>query len=128
MKKITFVYPAIGKKPGTPYIKTWKMEPLPIAVLAALTPPDIEIEFFDDRLELIDYDSRTDLVAITVETYTARRAYGIAGKFRERGIPVILGGYHPTHLPEEAAAHADAVVVGNAEGIWRDLLADAKAG
>ena len=47
MKKITFVYPAIGKKPGTPYIKTWKMEPLPIAVLAALTPPDIEIEFFD---------------------------------------------------------------------------------
>ena len=94
--KITFILPAIGKKQGQKYIGTWKMEPLTIAVLKALTPSDIETEFFDDRIELIDYDTRTDLVCITVETYTARRSYQIAARFRERGIPVVMGGYqHP---------------------------------
>lgn len=128
MKKITFIYPAIGKKPGTQYIRTWKMEPLPIATLAALTPKDIELEFFDDRMELIDYETQTDMVAITVETYTARRAYDIAARFRQRGIKVVLGGYHPTHLPEEAGQYADSVVVGNAESVWGQLLKDAQNG
>lgn len=126
--KITFIYPAVGKKLGQKYIHTWKMEPLPIATLSALTPPEVEVEFFDDRLELINYDTRPDLVAITVETYTARRAYRIAEKFRAQGIPVVLGGYHPTALPEETAAYADAVVIGNAEGVWTRLLRDAQQG
>ena len=126
--KLTFIYPAVGKKPGQKYIHTWKMEPLPIATLSALTPPDVEVEFFDDRLELINYDTRTDLVAITVETYTARRAYSIAEKFRARGIPVVMGGYHPSALPEEASEYADAVVIGNAEGVWYPLLRDAQQG
>ena len=126
--KVTFILPAIGKKPGTPYIGTWKMEPLTIAVLKALTPPDVETELFDDRIELVDYETRTDLVAINVETYTARRAYGIADRFRQRGVPVVLGGYHATLLPEEAAGHADAVVVGNAEGVWSRVLEDAAKG
>jgi radical SAM superfamily enzyme YgiQ (UPF0313 family) len=128
MKKITFVYPAIGKKPGRRYIGTWKMEPLPIAVLAGLTPLAIERELFDDRLELVDYDTPTDLVAITVETYTARRAYAIAAEFRRRGRPVVVGGYHPTHVPDEAAEHADAVVTGNAESVWARVLEDADRG
>lgn len=102
------------------------MEPLPIATLAAHTPSDTQIEFFDDRLELIDYETKTDLVAITVETYTALRAYRIAERFRKRGIPVVMGGYHPTHLPDEVANHADAVVVGNAEGVWKEILDDAQ--
>jgi len=122
--KITLIYPAVGKKPGQKYIHTWKMEPLPMATLKALTPADIEVEFFDDRLELIDYDISTDAVAITVETYTARRAYTIAARFRARGIPVILGGYHPTLLPDEAARFADAVLVGNAEEVWLQMLRD----
>ncbi|MCA9407936.1 MAG: B12-binding domain-containing radical SAM protein [Candidatus Omnitrophica bacterium] len=128
MKKITFIYPAVGKKPGTKYIRTWKMEPLPIAALASLTPDDIETEFFDDRLELIDYETETDLVAITAETYTAMRAYDIADKFRKRGIKVVLGGYHPTHLPEESGKYADSVVIGNAESVWEQLLKDANNG
>lgn len=128
MNKITFIYPAIGKKPGTKYIKTWKMEPLPIATLAALTPEHIQQEFFDDRIELIDYDTDTDLVAITVETYTARRAYDIAAEYRKRGKRVILGGYHPTHLPDEAGQHADSIVVGNAESVWDQVLKDANNG
>lgn len=126
--KITFILPAIGKKPGQKYIGTWKMEPLMFAVLKALTPPDIETELLDDRVELIDYDTKTDLVCITVETYTAKRSYKIAAKFRERGIPVIMGGYHVTLCPEEAEQYCDSVMIGNAETVWTEMLSDAKNG
>jgi radical SAM superfamily enzyme YgiQ (UPF0313 family) len=126
--KVTFVVPAIGKKPGEGYIGTWKMQPLPIATLQALTPRDVETELFDDRIELIDYDTPTDLVAIPTETYTARRAYDIAARFRERGVPVVVGGYHATLAPEEASQHADAIVTGNAEQLWGGLLEDVRAG
>lgn len=126
--KITFIVPAIGKKPGQKYIGTWKMEPLTIAVLKALTPKGVETELFDDRIELIDYNTKTDLVCITVETYTAKRSYRIAEKFRERGIPVVLGGYHVTLCPEEAAKYCDSVMVGNAETVWKTMLYDAKRG
>ena len=122
--KITFILPAIGKKPGEKYIGTWKMEPLTIAVLKSLTPPDIETEFFDDRIECINYETKTDLVVITVETYTAKRSYQIAEKFRKRGIPVIMGGYHVTLLPDEALSHADSIIIGNAESIWEIALED----
>ena len=126
--KITFIYPAIGKKPGEPYIRTWTMEPLPLATLKALTPPDVDTEFFDDRLELIDYETKTDLVAMSVEAYTAQRAYHIAARFRQRGLPVILGGMHPTLLPDEAEQFADAVLVGNAEHVWPQIVADCRQG
>jgi len=127
--KITFILPAIGKKPGEPYIRTWQqMEPLTISTLKALTPPDVATEFFDDRIELIDYETPTDLVAITVEVYTARRAYGIADRFRQRGIPVILGGYHTTLCPDEAASHADAILTGNAETVWPEIVRDFQQG
>ena len=123
--KITFILPAIGKKAGKKYIGTWKMEPLTIAVLKALTPPEIETELFDDRIELIDYNTKTDLVCITVETYTAKRSYKIAEKFRQRGIPVVMGGYHVTLCPEEAAEYCDSVIIGNGETVWREMLVDA---
>lgn len=126
--KITFILPAIGKKQGERYIKTWKMEPLTIAVLKALTPPDIETEFFDDRIELIDFETKTDLVAITAETYTALRAYNIAEKFRKRNIPIVIGGYHATLMPEEVMQYANSVVVGNADGIWHKVIEDFKCG
>jgi radical SAM superfamily enzyme YgiQ (UPF0313 family) len=70
----------------------------------------------------------TDLAAMTVETFTARRAYQIAAGYRRRGIPVVMGGHHPSMLPEEALQHADAVVIGDAEGVWEAVLADAAAG
>ncbi|MBP9023652.1 MAG: B12-binding domain-containing radical SAM protein [Spirochaetes bacterium] len=122
--KITFILPAIGKKKNKKYIGTWKMEPLTIAVLKALTPGDIETEFFDDRIELIDYGTKTDLVVITVETYTAARSYYIAKQFKDRGIPVIMGGYHVSLLPDEASLHADSIMTGNAEEVWRTMLED----
>jgi radical SAM superfamily enzyme YgiQ (UPF0313 family) len=122
--KVTFIMPAIGRKKGMPYSRSWQMEPLGLAVLAARTPPEIERVFFDDRLEAIPFDESTDLVAMSVETYTANRAYQIAGKFRARNIPVVMGGYHPSLLPDEVAAHADAVVVGEGEQVWPELLQD----
>ena len=126
--KITFILPAIGKKPGKKYIGTWKMEPLTIAVLKSLTPQNIETELFDDRIELIDYNTQTDLVCITVESYTAKRSYKIAEKFQERGIPVVMGGYHVTLCPEEAVNYCNSVIVGNAETVWNDVLNDFQSG
>lgn len=126
--KITLVMPGVGRKPGETYVSSWKMEPLAPAVLAALTPPDVEIHFVDDRLESIPYDEPTDAVGINVETYTARRAYMIAERFRRKGVPVILGGYHPTLVPEEALAHAEAIVEGEAEAAWPRVIEDLRAG
>lgn len=126
--KLTLIHPCIGRRVGQPYIRTWQMEPLAPAVLAGLTPDDVEVEFFDDRMEVIDYDRPTDLVALSVETYTARRAYQIASAYRRRGVPVVLGGFHPSLVPQEAALYADAVVVGEAESVWGQLLADRRRG
>lgn len=124
--KIIFILPAVGKKEGQSYIASWQMQPLTIAVLAGLTPPEHEVAFYDDRLEEIPYDEPADLVGISAETYTAKRAYEISRRFRERGTPVVMGGFHPTLIPEEAALHADAVVIGEAEGIWHKVLEDAR--
>jgi radical SAM superfamily enzyme YgiQ (UPF0313 family) len=126
--RVTFIQPRIGAKPGERYPQGWRMEPLWAAALAALTPPSVDRDFFDDRLEPVPYDHDTDLVAISVETYTARRAYGIASRFRERGVPVVLGGFHVTLDPDEGSLHGDAVVIGQAEGVWAGLLEDAQQG
>ncbi|MDR1935558.1 MAG: B12-binding domain-containing radical SAM protein [Candidatus Accumulibacter sp.] len=122
--RLTFIQPAIGHRPGEPYIRSWQMEPLPIATLAGLTPPPIEVRFQDDRLEALDYDAPTDAVALSVETYTARRAYQIASEFRRRGVPVIMGGFHPTLAPHEARRFAETLVLGEAETVWARVLDD----
>jgi radical SAM superfamily enzyme YgiQ (UPF0313 family) len=127
--RITFIQPCVGRKTdGTPYPSSWVMEPLSVAMLAALTPREHQLRFYDDRVEPIPYDEPTDLVCLTVETYTARRSYQIARAFRERGVPVALGGFHTTLMPDEAEQHADTVVVGEAEGVWEQLLEDLAAG
>jgi radical SAM superfamily enzyme YgiQ (UPF0313 family) len=100
------------------------MEPLPAAVLAGLTPQDIEVRFYDDRMETIPFDEPTDLVAISVETYTAKRAYQIASDYRRRGVPVVMGGFHASLCPEEVSKYAEAVVAGEAEHVWPALLDD----
>ena len=126
--KILFILPGIGKKAGERYLKSWLMEPLTIAVLKKLTPADYETAFYDDRVEPIDYDADCDVVAITLETYTAKRAYEIAGRFRSRGKIIICGGYHATLCPDDVAPHADIVLTGNAENIWADMLGDIRCG
>jgi len=103
------------------------MEPLQLGLLAAMCPADWEVRLVDDRCEHIPFDEPTDLVAITVEVFTARRAYEISEQYRTRGVRVVLGGFHPTLIPEEAALYADAIVIGDAEPVWSQVLADAKA-
>lgn len=124
--KVIFIMPSIGKKDNDEYIRTWQMEPLSIAQLAGLTPDNIELKFFDDRLEEINYDETADLVAISVETYTSRKSYQISNEFRKRKVKVILGGFHPTLIPNEAIEYADSVLIGEAEGLWDKVLQDVK--
>ena len=127
--RLTLVHPCIGRRPGDRgYIRSWQMEPLAPAVLAAQTPRDVEVRFYDDRLEPISWDEPTDLVALSVETYTARRSYEIASAYRRRGVPVVMGGFHATLCPDEAARYADAIVIGEAERLWPELLDDFRHG
>jgi radical SAM superfamily enzyme YgiQ (UPF0313 family) len=125
---LTLIKPNIGRMEHSLYVDEGRMEPLQLGVLAALTPPDVEVTLWDDRLEPIPYDKPTDLVAITVETYTARRAYEIADEYRARGVPVIMGGMQPTLIPEEVMPHADAIFIGDAETKWRGVLDDFRRG
>jgi radical SAM superfamily enzyme YgiQ (UPF0313 family) len=101
---------------------------LPLEVVAALTPPEHEVRLVDENVEPLDFDCACDVVGVTFMTALAPRAYAIAREFRRRGRTVVAGGYHPTFCPGEAAAHFDAVVVGDAEGVWPRLLADLQGG
>ena len=121
--KITLVYPSMGER-----MRGIQSEPLTMTILAGLTPPEIPLSFWDDRIEEIPYDEPTDLVAISVQTFTAKRAYEIASEFRRRHVPVVLGGIHVSFLPEEGLKYADAVVVGEAEELWPRVLSDAAQG
>lgn len=102
--------------------------PLVLPLLAGMTPPDVHVRLVDENVEAVDTNADVDWVAITCMTASAPRAYAIADAFRQRGIPVVIGGIHPTVLPDEAAAHADAVVIGEAEPFWREVLGDLAAG
>ena len=127
--RLTIIHPCIGRRAGdTRYIRTWQMEPLPAATVAGLTPRDVNVRFYDDRMEAIPLDEPADLVAISVETYTAKRAYQIASSYRARGVPVAMGGFHATLCPDEVADYADAVVIGEAETTWPQVVDDFRHG
>ncbi|HEX2998646.1 MAG TPA: radical SAM protein, partial [Armatimonadota bacterium] len=104
--------------------------PLTLTTLAALVPRELEAEvvIYDETAEPIPLDLKADLIGITVITGTSVRAYRYADYFRSRGMTVVLGGVHPTMLPQEAAAHADVVMTGIADQTWPELLRDFKAG
>jgi len=95
--------------------------------LAGLTPKGIQVDLVDDRLSPIPYHRAYDLVGITATCATSERAYEIAAEFRKRKVPVVMGGFHVTLHPEEALEHCDAVVVGEAESVWAQVLEDARA-
>ncbi len=102
--------------------------PMCLPVLASLTPPDADIHLVDENVEAVDLAEEADLVAISCMTAAAPRGYVLADRFRDRGVPVVMGGMHPSALPEEAARHADAVVIGEAESQWPQVFADFAAG
>ncbi|MEK7773344.1 MAG: radical SAM protein [Deltaproteobacteria bacterium] len=101
---------------------------LGLPTVAALTPADWDVEIRDARVRPIDYGARVDLVGITGLTAEMPNAYEIADNFRKRGVKVVMGGVHVSALPDEALRHADSVVIGEAELVWRDALEDFKKG
>ena len=114
------------------YKRSLRYAPLTLATLAALVPKGLGI-----RVRVIDegadvWDPRdylgVDLVGISAMTGTARRAYAIADFFRQHRVPVVMGGIHPTLVPEEAALHADCLITGLAEETWPQALCDFQAG
>ena len=108
--------------------RVWK--PLGLLVIAALTPKDWDVTVIDENLGPPDYAGMLppDLVGITAFTSQAPRAYELASGFRARGIPVVMGGIHASMCPDEARQRVDAVVTGEAESVWAQVLEDARQG
>ena len=127
MKKILLINPAY-KESLHSNIKVLALPPLNLAIIARYTPDHYEVSIVDEAMEDIDFDSQVDLVGITCMTPLAPRAYEICNRFRQRGIPVVIGGVHVSYMNQEAANYADAVVVGEAEEIWPQLLQDFEKG
>ncbi|MEO0162353.1 MAG: radical SAM protein [candidate division WOR-3 bacterium] len=107
--------------------KATKFQPLGLGLLAALTPDTWEVRLIDENFTPF-YFQEADLVALTVFSATAPRAYEIARVYRDRNIPVVMGGFHITMRPTEAQQYADAVVTGEGENVWSAVLADFEKG
>ncbi len=125
--KILLISPAFRTK-LLENVRVLALPPLNLQLIAAHTPEEHEVEIHDEAFDDIDFDKKADLVGITCMTPLAPRAYEICEEFRKRGVTVVLGGIHPSMMPEEAQKYADAVVVGEAEDVWPKLLADFSKG
>ena len=110
------------------FVRSMREAPLTLTTLAAMVPPDIEVKLVDGSVDPIPMDEPADLVGISAITGCARPAYALAKHFRQRGIPVVLGGVHVTILPGEAIQHADSIVIGRGEHAWPQLIEDFRRG
>jgi radical SAM superfamily enzyme YgiQ (UPF0313 family) len=99
-----------------------------LAVAASIPRDQYEVVLTDENIESIDFDLKADLVGISAMTSYVNRGYEIADQFRAKGIPVAMGGVHPSFMPQEALKHCDAVVIGEAEFVMDKLLDDLKCG
>lgn len=130
-KKLLIIQPSHYRSRSDPTVvrsKRRKVVPLTLPYLAALTPADWQVKLVDEQLEGVDFAAPCDLVALTVWTINSLHSYHIADRFRDRGTPVIMGGPHTFFHAEEALEHCDSVGIGEGEGIWREMLADAVSG
>ncbi|MBN2725612.1 MAG: radical SAM protein [Deltaproteobacteria bacterium] len=125
--KITFIRPGIGRvNPEKPELAT--IEPLSLALLSAMTPPEIDRAFYDDRIENIPFDEPTDFAVLTVETFTAKRAWEISAEYKRRGVMVIAGGIHVSLIPSEALMNVNSICINDAESVWAEILDDMATG
>ncbi len=122
--KILLISPTIDAEKRTN--KGLMLPQLSLYILKGLTPPEHEVKIIEEEVDDICFDQECDLVGISCMTANAPRSYELCREFKKRGITVVLGGVHPTILPDEALQHADCVVVGEAEGVWETLLDDFK--
>lgn len=125
-KKILLISPARDRGPEEDFI--FKLGFLNLPYLAAVTPADYEVEIIDEEKEVINFDDDVWLVALTAQTPIAPRAYEVADRFRQGGVTTVMGGVHASTLPDEALAHVDAVIIGEGEFVWPQLLADLEKG
>ncbi len=127
MKKILLINPSF-KGSLHSNIKVLALPPLNLAIIARYTPEHYDVQIVDEAMEDLDLDTKADLVGITCMTPLAPRAYEIAAHFRARGIPVVMGGIHVSYVTDEALRYADAVVIGEGENIWPQVLEDFERG
>jgi radical SAM superfamily enzyme YgiQ (UPF0313 family) len=97
---------------------------LALQLLAGITPPEHEVTIREEEIEAINLDEECDIVGLTCMTANAPRAYYYAREFKKRGRTVIMGGVHPSILPDEALQFCDSVVIGEAEDVWVQVLKD----
>ncbi len=125
--KILLIQPAQLYPNGEPITFQQSISyPISLVTLAALTPPDVEVIIKNESVDDIDFDSDVDLVGITGYTSQITRGYQLADVFRARGVTVIMGGIHVSLNPDEAERHADAIVIGEAEGLWERVIEDVR--
>lgn len=122
MKKLLLVNP-VGQRSGLLLSKIFALAPLSLAYVAAVTPPDWEVKILDETFTPFEFEE-ADLVGITAFSSNINRAYEIARMYREKKIKVIFGGIHASMMPEEANQFGNAVVIGEVEGIWEQVLRD----
>lgn len=123
--RLLLIYPATHK---LGWVKYFQLPSLSLQQVAALVPANWEVTLVDESQDPIPSGVDFDLVGITAMTHQATRAYEIADQFRREGVSVIMGGMHPTVMPEEALTHADAIVIGEAENVMAGLLEDFRGG
>lgn len=126
-KKLLLVNPVNPRRTGLTVNPSSRFQPLGLGIVAALTPDNWRVEIIDENFEPFEYRG-ADLVGLTAFTAAATRAYEIASLYRKRGTPTVLGGIHAAMLPEEALQYVDAVVSGEAESVWAEVVADFEAG
>ena len=132
--KIVLILPAAehlrvtAENKAVPRRKMLRFSVLSLTTVAALTPAEHEVEILDENVQPLDLQLQADVVGITFMTGLAPRAYELAEHFRQRGIVTVAGGFHATLATQEAAEHFDSVVVGQAEGVWTQVLKDIQSG
>lgn len=110
------------------HIASDAMKPLLFGIIKGLTPPEFEIDFIDERIEPLPDKINSDIIAFSVETYTAKRAYIMSRKYKTDKNIIAMGGFHIAVCPDEALRYADTVLIGDAEDTWGKFLADCKSG
>lgn len=104
------------------------MKPILFGIIKGLTPPEHDITFIDERAERLPEKIDADIIAFSVETFTAKRAYVLAKKFRTDRNIIVMGGFHASVMSDEMLEYADTVLVGDAEGTWENFIKDCEKG